>query len=209
MNQRIGEHRACDGDTTDHRRRRRPRAGHALAAGLVALLSLSGCATGATAGGMTVTNAEIVAPKNPAVERAVTVGEMGGGSSTNPLWTSKVGNEDFKTALTESLRLAGMLADGAGRYTLKASLVSLDQPLVGFDMTVTATVQYSVTDMRTGAVVWQETVATPHTARVAESFLGTTRLRLANEGAVRKNIAQLIERLGGASLQAQGAVSLK
>jgi hypothetical protein len=93
-----------------------------------------------------------------------------------------------------------MLAEGQARYTLVASLVSLQQPALGFDMTVTATVQYALTDNTTGTVVWHEAVATPHTATVSDAFVGGTRLRLANEGAVRKNIARLIERLGAAPL---------
>jgi hypothetical protein len=176
--------------------------GFALVALLAAALSLSGtgCAAGAAAAGMTITPAELVKPTNQAALHAVGVAGVAGGTETNPAWTSQVSDAEFKAALIESLRLAGLLADGPARYTLKASLVSLQQPMFGLDMTVTASVHYEVTDARTGAVVWQEGVLTPHTATVGDAFVGVTRLKLANEGAVRKNIAKLVEQLGGSAL---------
>lgn len=169
---------------------------------LAAVLSLaaSGCATGATAAGMTITPMELVKPTNQAALRAVGVAGVAGGTETNPAWTSQVSDTEFKAALVESLRLAGLLAEGPARYALKASLVSLQQPMFGLDMTVTANVHYEVTDTRTGAVVWQEGVVLPYTATVGDAFVGSTRLRLANEGAVRKNIARLVEKLGGSAL---------
>lgn len=174
--------------------------GPGLAAVLVLAGALSGCASGASAAGMTITMAELVKPANPAVERAFAVGAVGGGSETNPLWTSQVDDRTFREALTASLRLAGLLAEGGSRYTLKAALISLEQPLFGFDMTVTATVRYVVTDTAGGAEVWQETVATPFTATIGDAFMGPTRLKLANEGSMRKNIARVVERIGAAPL---------
>jgi hypothetical protein len=78
--------------------------------------------------------------------------------------------------------------------------VKLEQPLVGYDMTVTATVSYELKDLQSGKVLWSDTVVTPHTATVSDAFVGITRLRLANEGAVRKNIATLLQRIAGAKL---------
>jgi hypothetical protein len=167
---------------------------------LLASIALSGCASGATAAGMTVTQAELVAPANPTARGAFRLGPVGGGEETNPLWTSQVSNEQFKEALVASLKLAGLLGDGAARYELTGLLVELAQPFIGLDMTVTATVQYSVTDATTGAVIWSEKLVTPHTATMGDAFVGMTRLKLANEGAVRKNIAQLVQRLGSAAL---------
>ena len=39
-------------------------------------------------------------------------------------------------------------------------------------------------------------LATPYTAKMGDAFVGTERLRLANEGAVRENISKLIGDLG-------------
>ena len=170
-------------------------------------LALTGCAAGATAAGMTVTPQELVKPTNPATQHAVEVAGVAGGTETNPAWTSQVSDTEFKAALVESLRLAGLLAEGPARYQLKASLVSLQQPMFGLDMTVTASVHYEVVDARTGAVVWQEGVLTPYTATVGDAFVGVTRLKLANEGAIRKNIAKVVEKLGGSALPGPMAVN--
>ncbi|MCM2334038.1 MAG: hypothetical protein NDI82_08820 [Anaeromyxobacteraceae bacterium] len=184
--------------------------GTRLAALPLALLlgtTLAGCAAGATAAGMTVPEAEIVRPTSKAMERSVEVGAVGGGRETNPAWTSQVGNKEFGEALAASLKLAGLLAEGQGRYVLTTVLVKLEQPFIGLDMTVTATVQYTVTDRRSGAVVWTEQVVTPFTATMGDAFVGSTRLKLANEGAVRKNIAQLVAKLGAAALPGPVAVN--
>jgi hypothetical protein len=82
-------------------------------------------------------------------------------------------------------------------------LVSVDQPLVGFDMTVTTTVTYTLLDPA-GNQVWSKSVSAPHTATVSDAFLGVERLRLANEGSAKENIRRaldaMIEEVEGADL---------
>lgn len=170
--------------------------------GLFALsVGLAGCSAGANASRMTIGPADLVKAPNGPMQQAVAVGEVAGGSETNPLWMSRVSTAAFRAALTDSLRMAGLLASGDGRYKLKATLLSLDQPMVGFDMTVTAIVQYFMTDAATGAMVWQDTITTPFTATVGDAFLGNTRLQKANEGAVKANLLELIQRLNAASVR--------
>ena len=67
--------------------------------------------------------------------------------------------------------------------------------MVGLDMTVTTTVQYILTDSGSGEVVLDKRVLTPYTATMGDAFVGTTRLRLANEGSARKNIEGLLDEL--------------
>lgn len=157
---------------------------------------LSACAQGATAKGMTLTSADLGAPPSPALAGAVEVAEVGGGRETSPLWTSQIDDASFREALVESLRLAGLLSEGGGApLALHARLVKLEQPFMGFDMTVTSIVHYTVKDARTGAVLIDEDVAAAHTATMGDAFVGATRLKLANEGSARKNIAALVQRL--------------
>jgi hypothetical protein len=84
-----------------------------------------------------------------------------------------------------------MLATGNARFNLAAQLVQLKQPMMGFDMTVTATVKYTLTDMA-GNTVWTKDIVTPYTARMSDAFMGVKRLQLANEGAIKANITQLV-----------------
>lgn len=196
------------GDKPANRPRARPAAssqgrtatsiGRAVA-GIVAMWCLAGCATAATGAGMTVAPHEITKASGETAS-AVEVSEVSGGQETNPAWTSQVEDAQFKEALVESLRRAGLLAEANPKYGLTARLMKLVQPLAGFDMTVTATVRYELKDLQSGEVLWSDTVTTPHTATLGDAFVGIRRLRLANEGAVRKNIATLLERLAGAKL---------
>jgi hypothetical protein len=98
---------------------------------------------------------------------AVPVGDVSGGTKTSQMWTSQVDDDAFRAALTESLRAAGGLAEGRGTFTLNAVLVSLNQPLVGFDMSVTATVWCTLIDDATGEVAWQDMFAASSTRRSA------------------------------------------
>jgi hypothetical protein len=67
--------------------------------------------------------------------------------------------------------------------------------LFGFDLKVTATAEYILKAKSTGQVIYSKTYATPFTATISDSFSGIQRLRMANEGAVRNNIEQVIDDL--------------
>lgn len=164
---------------------------------IAATILLTGCASPARIDQMTasVPAAQRIAPTP--LRTNVAVRDVTGGKETNPMWVSNVGNSEFEQALEASLREAGLLAPGkqAGKYTLVAHLEKLDQPLAGFNMTVTATVSYSLVERATGKEVLSRKVSLPYTASFDAAFAGTERLRIANEGAVRVNISKLIEEL--------------
>jgi hypothetical protein len=101
----------------------------------------------------------------------------------------------FRAALEQSLALHALTAPDPGRYLVNAELVSLDQPFGGLDLTVTAKVHYTVVAIASQAVKLDTTIESPYTAQFGDALLGTERLRLANEGAMRENIAALIKRL--------------
>ena len=123
--------------------------------------------------------------------------DVTGGKDTNPMWVSNVSSADFERALEASLKDAGLLSGNrqGSKYTLTADMKKLDQPLFGASMTVTATVKYTLVERATGKAVFERDVAVPFTAEWNAAFLGTERLKLANEGAIRSNITQLINDL--------------
>lgn len=123
--------------------------------------------------------------------------EVTGGSETNPLWASKVSSAAFQRALENSLKAAGLYSPSgvSGNYQLTADLLSLDQPVLGIDMTVGANVRYSLTERTTRKEVFSKVLQTSYTAKFSDAFAGTQRLQLANEGSIRANIAALIEEL--------------
>lgn len=172
-----------------------------LNAGTVAVLALAlgGCATPARVDQMQTSStlAARTAVANSPMKETIAIKDVTGGKETNPMWVSNVSSADFSRALEASLKDAGLLSPNnqGSRYMLVAHLQKLDQPLFGASMTVTATVQYSLIERTSNKEVLARTVSMPYTAAWNDAFLGAERLKLANEGAIRVNIQQLIETL--------------
>lgn len=167
-------------------------------AALAAALLLAACAQPADVGRMTVRPEAVVLADHDSLANAVCVEKVVGGKTTNPLWVSEVDNQAFLAALQGSLRNKGMLAEAPAicRYGVEAHLLGLSQPFIGFDVEVTANVNYRVTKPGLPDPIFLETITSAYTARFsADKVLWAQRLKSANEGAVRKNIRQFIEGL--------------
>ena len=161
----------------------------------IVAITVTGCAEASNPGAMAVgvTQSTLIAD-NSSLHHAISAPTVTGGKDTNPLWVSNVSNADFAEALRQTLTANTMLATDKGRFNLAAQLVSLKQPMVGLSMTVTADVKYTLTDAA-GKVIWQKELTTPYTAKFSDAFLGVERLKLANEGAIKTNIEQMIAAL--------------
>jgi len=153
---------------------------------------LAGCATPAAVEQMAVYLP--VTQTNPALKNAVGVAEVTGGRETSPVWTSQVSSDAFRRALEQSLENAGMFSKivAGSKYQLTADLTRLDQPVMGFDMTVTATVRYSLVETSSRKELYSRVIQIGHTATMSDAFVGAQRLKLANEGAVKANIQAFI-----------------
>ncbi|HTM82152.1 hypothetical protein [Asticcacaulis sp.] len=157
-----------------------------------ACLILSGCASASNPGAMAVAvTQQSLIDSQSSLSHAIAAPTVTGGKTTNPLWTSKVSDADFAEALRQSLAANTMLATENARFNLAAQLVQLKQPMMGLDMTVTATVKYTLTNTA-GDVVWTKDIVSPYTAKMSDAFVGVKRLQLANEGAIKANIEQLV-----------------
>lgn len=159
-----------------------------------ALGLLSACASGAKPEAMVAHTTDVTAPANPALQGAMTVGSVTGGSETNPMWTSQVDDASFRQALEDSLRIQGYLAPtpAEARYTVDAQMLSLDQPFIGFEFTVTSSVDYMVDGAGGKRSI---PVTAEGSATFGESPLAVERLRLANEKAIKENIRTFLVRL--------------
>lgn len=112
------------------------------------------------------------------------------------MWTSQVDSAGFEQALEQSLQRLGLYAARqGGKYTLTASLQKLEQPLAGFNMTVTAVVEYIVVERSTNKTVFQRTLTSSYTAPFNAAFAAVERLKIANEGAIRTSITDFIDAL--------------
>jgi len=161
-------------------------------------LALGGCASAARVTAMVPTEPSAVSlPVDSPLREGLSLEGVMGGEETNPLWTSEVSNTDFREALRQALVYYDLLYQGDGKssYSLRANFISLDQPLMGFDLTVTSVVEYRIKERATGDLFFEETVTAPYTATVSDAFLAVERLRLANEGSIKENIGKFIKRL--------------
>lgn len=161
----------------------------------VLLALLTGCATPAAVSNMSVFTSQRTAPAD--LKNAIAVADVTGGRETNPMWISQVSSADFRSALEDSLANAGIFERvlSTSKYRLIANLNQLEQPAFGIDMTVTSTIKYTVVDTKTGKDVYSRLIRAPFTAGFSDSPLGSTRVRIATEGSIKKNIEMLINDL--------------
>lgn len=154
------------------------------------LIGLSACATPSEPTLMVVTAPPTATVYPAPLRQAMCVRTVTGGEDTNPLWLSKVGSQDFRTALAASMDNAGLTAGQAGcQYPTDVNLLGLSQPAIGLDMTVTSHVNYKVYDAA-GKPILLETISAPFTATFSDSPIGFVRIKRANEGSIRANITQ-------------------
>lgn len=150
---------------------------------LVALVA--GCAAPADPVAMKPTTVTEIKSK-AAYRSAIQVVTVEGGKKTNPAWLSKISSEDFKLALEDTLQSVGYHSK-TGELQLNVKLLAVEQPIAGFNITVTTVVEY-ILKRSDGKTVFSKTITTPYTAAFEEHLLGVTRLKKANEGSVRANI---------------------
>ena len=155
---------------------------------------LAGCAQGARVEQMSAMPTTAL-PATSVLQHAVTLRDVSGGNATNPLWKSNVGDPEFRSALQSSLGAAGLLGPDNGRYQLNAKLEALHQPMMGFDLTVSSQVHYRLLDTTTSQTVFDHEVNADFTASVGDAFIAVERLRLANEGSIKKNIQSFMDLL--------------
>lgn len=172
---------------------------HALSVFFVSVLPfcallLSGCASQATHRGMTPEVIDTVKQHPHTVRLDVT-----GGKPTESTGRSQISDVEFKQALLDAMNksriFSGVVEGNAGDYLLTVTLFSLEQPVIGFSFTVKMEAGWTLKRVADGAVVWQESIKSAHTATTGDAFAGVARLRLATEGAARNNISQGLSKI--------------
>ena len=88
-----------------------------------------------------------------------------------------------------------VIQNASANYRLSVGLLDLKQPFAGFNMTVTARVEWTLMDNQSRKMLWHQVTTTPYTARVGDAFYGVHRLELANEGAIRAAMKAGIEEI--------------
>jgi hypothetical protein len=171
-------------------------------AALLALVvaALAGCATPADKQAMSVEKNVAVAKKHP---YAVGV-TVRGGAETTTTGSSNIGDADLKAAIESSIKQTQVFRDVVqgrnGQYELAVNVIQLSKPSFGFSFTVEMEAGWTLTRLSDNSVVFRKAISSKHTASAGDAFVGTTRLRLAVEGAAKANIAQGLTAIGGIDL---------
>lgn len=162
------------------------------------LVVLSACATPARPGRMVPESALFpsYSPDSP-LRNAIAISKVGGGEKTNPLLVSKMGDEELHETLRLSLEQCGFLntSDVAAPFRLEVFLIELKQPRGGLTEIVDSVIRYKLTRSSDDQVVYDDIITASYKATVGDAFYGPHRLKLANEGSIRANIATFLENL--------------
>ena len=163
-------------------------------------LLLGGCVSNATPSSMVPTSLPSVTKHAGSVSLNVT-----GSPQVSSMGVAIIKTDDFagaiKTAITQSEVFAKLVPAGeADDFHLEVLLVRIDQPMFGFNMTVTVESSWLLTHSSDKSVIWQKAVISTYTATTGDAFVGATRVRLANEGAARTNIQDALKIIGALPL---------
>jgi len=165
---------------------------------MIAMLgTLSACATPARPGLMVPESALFPSHSlDSPLRNAIAISKVGGGEKTNPL-ASKVGDRELDEALHLSLKRYGFLitSDADAPFRLEVFLIELKQPSVGLTMIVTSAMRYKLTRNLDDQMMYDDIITASYGATVGDAFSGVHRLKLANEGSIRANIAIFLQHL--------------
>jgi hypothetical protein len=120
--------------------------------------------------------------------------EARGGADTGVMDSSNVANADLKAAIETSIAKSNLFRQvvqgPGGDYELMVTITEMSKPVFGASFTVKMEAAWSLVKASDKSVVMRKVVKSENTASMGESIVAVTRLRLAVEGAVRKNIAE-------------------
>lgn len=110
---------------------------------------------------------------------------------------------ELRTALDEALagyKVFAQVKPAGGAYQLTVQVAGIDTPALGISFTSNVVLDWTLKRADTGAVVWQESIKSAHTTGGDENFVAAERRKMAFAGALRRNIAMGLQRIGALSL---------
>jgi hypothetical protein len=160
---------------------------------------LSGCSTPATSKSMVVSTFSL----QKVFPYSVSVNVLGG-KETSAMDKSQISNEAFMQAIADSLYNSGLFSEiihgKNADYLLNVMIFNLTQPSFGFSFTVKMEAVWSLAHADSKKVLMRESIRSSFTASAGEAFAGSTRLRIATEGAAQENIQLGIKKLSQLNL---------
>jgi hypothetical protein len=162
-------------------------------------VALAGCAAPANRDAMTPT--AIASAKKLPYSLSV---QTAGGNQTDAMGSSEISNDDLRAAIekavTQSSLFKEIVKGKSGDYELSVIVTRLTKPSIGFSFTVEMEAGWSLVKTSDKSVAMRKSVVSTYTASAGAAFAGTTRLRLAVEGAARENIKNGLEAIAGLNL---------
>jgi hypothetical protein len=131
-------------------------------------------------------------------EKTVAIIRAQGGEDTNPFIAPSLGDAEFRKALHLALERAGLFKgaylDQNADYLLYPEVIT-QELIPGLKMTAVLHARYRLIEAWSQKKLWEDRILTIYDADLGEGLYGLTRARAALEGAVRKNLKKLVQRL--------------
>lgn len=128
---------------------------------------------------------------------------IGRGDEEADVGLAPVPRDDLQYAIEESIRTGQVFEEVVsgenGDYMLNVSVFTLEQPVFGINFTVKLGAGWVLTKAN-GSIVWQKLIKSECSTTMSDSWHGMTRLRMANDGAIRENIKQGMMQLSNLDL---------
>jgi hypothetical protein len=133
------------------------------------------------------------------IDRALSVLEVTGAQKERFGGPAMISNEGFKEALVAALQQGGLFRSVSpapgGELEMYAEFVAQGQGDKGLDYKSAMVVEYWIIERDGRREVWREAFNSRHEVTVGQALAGSTRTVKAQEGSVRKNLAQMLETL--------------
>lgn len=131
-------------------------------------------------------------------DKTVAIIRAQGGEDTNLFIAPSLGDAGFRKALHVALERAGFFKgvylDQNADYLLYPEVIT-QELIPGLKMTAVLHARYRLIEAWSQKKLWEDRILTVYDADLGEGLYGLTRARAALEGAVRKNLKKLVQRL--------------
>lgn len=135
----------------------------------------------------------------PHTAKALKVGKIEGCREDNP-FVPKIGSEEFKISLSKALKKSRfferVVREGKSDYTIQSRIISHkinkgNQKSDQFSLFVI----YKIFNSQHGDEIWKKSIVSHYNINREEIFFDPKKNKEAHEGAIRKNLAQLLKHL--------------
>lgn len=167
-----------------------------LSVAILLVAMATGCSFSNISPAEMMANAQVVKHHQGSVQVKVTGGE----EKEDQI---KITNKSFKQAIVSAVnksKLFSRTSDGKSDYRLDVILNSLDQPAMGFTVTVNMEASWIVTRLSDNKMIWRKSIASTQTLGVSDEAGGVARVRRATGEAAAKNIEKALAEISRLNL---------